>query len=267
MSDHSPHEPPPFDTTTPHSARAMNYWLGGKDWYPADRAMGEQVMDAFPEIVTSARACRAFLIRTVTHLARDAGLRQFLDLGTGLPTANNTHEIAQAAAPESKVVYVDNDPMVLAHARALLTSAPEGVTDYIDADIRDTGRVLEGAAQILDFTRPIAVTTMGVLLHLSDEEAYAAVDQYVDALPPGSYLAVCDNTNTSPGIIEAARRWNESVPVKVNLRSPEGIAQFFHGLELQEPGVVPATEWRPDPIDIGTHQQDVDLYGGVARKR
>lgn len=258
-------EEPPFDVSVPHSARVTNYWLGGKDWYPADRAMAEQVMESFPEIVACARADRAFLIRVVTHLAR-SGVRQFLDLGTGLPTAGNTHEIAQSVAPDSRIVYVDNDPLVLVHARALLTGTPEGATAYVDSDIRDTAAVLGQAAATLDLDRPVAVTILGTLLHIDDDdEARALVRGYMDALASGSYLALADNTDTSEGIIEAARRWNAQADVPVRLRSPEQLARFFDGLELQEPGVVPVPEWRPDPVEVGT-PQNVDAYCGLARK-
>lgn len=267
MSD--PHSSPQrlsaFDTSVPHSARVMNYWLGGKDWYPADRVMGDQIMEAFPEIVAVMRADRAFLARAVTYLVRDAGIRQFLDLGTGLPTANNTHEVAQAIAPESRVVYVDNDPLVLAHARALLTSAPQGATEYVDADIRDTDRILTEAAGTLDFSQPITVSLLGITAHLEYDEAYTVVRRYVDALPVGSYLALCDCTDTSDAIVRAAARWNESASPPVRLSTVQGITSFFDGLEIQDPGVVPALHWRPEHTDIGV-VKDVDLFGGIGRK-
>nr|WP_269134565.1 SAM-dependent methyltransferase [Spiractinospora alimapuensis] len=261
----SPQRPPAFDTSVPHSARVMNYWLGGKDWYPADRAMGDQILESFPEIVAVMRADRVFLERAVTFLVRDAGVRQFLDLGTGLPTANNTHEVAQAIAPESRIVYVDNDPLVLTHARALLTSAPQGATEYVDADVRDTDRILTEAAATLDFSKPIAVSLLGITTHLEDDEAYGVVRRYVDALPVGSYLALCDCTDTSDAIVRAASRWNESASPPVRLRTIEGITSFFDGLEVQPPGVVPALRWRPGHTDIGG-VKDVDLYGGIGRK-
>src|SRR6266851_2836110 len=175
---------PKIDTTVPHSARIWNYWLGGKDNYPVDREAGEQTMAVLPEIVDIARASRQFLVRVVRYLAADAGIRQFLDIGTGLPTVNNTHQVAQQVAPESRVVYVDNDPLVLVHARALLTSSPEGATDYIEADARDVDTILAEAARTLDFTQPIALTMLGVVIFINDDaEAYSIVRRFVDAAP------------------------------------------------------------------------------------
>ncbi|MUL43789.1 SAM-dependent methyltransferase [Streptomonospora sp. PA3] len=258
--------PAGIDTSVAHSARVWNYWLGGKDNYAADREVGDYVFAAYPEIVEAARADRAFLVRAVTHLAHEEGIRQFLDIGTGLPTHGNTHEVAQAAAPESRIVYVDNDPLVLAHARALLTGTPEGATDYIDADLRDAGTVLRRAGELLDFSRPIALTVLGTMGHLPDTaEAHALVARYMQALPSGSFLALCDGTSTSPGMIEAAERWNATAALPYHLRTPEEIAGFFTGLEPLEPGVVSATRWRPDETDLGT-TRDADQYCGVARK-
>ncbi|MGH3928573.1 MAG: SAM-dependent methyltransferase, partial [Pseudonocardiaceae bacterium] len=151
-----------IDTNAPHSARIWNYWLGGKDNYPIDREVGDQILEILPEVAHLARASRAFLIRAVTYLVQEAGIRQFLDIGTGLPTANNTHEVAQAIAPECRIVYVDYDPLVLAHARALLVGAPEGATDYIDSDLREPDKFLKAATRTLDFSRPIALTLMGI---------------------------------------------------------------------------------------------------------
>jgi S-adenosyl methyltransferase len=180
---------PKLDTSTPHSARLWNYWLGGKDNFPADREVGDQVRAIYPEIVEVARASRAFLVRAVRHLAGEAGVRQFLDIGSGPPTANNTHEVAQAVAPECRVVYVDNDPLVLVHAHALLTSAPAGATDYIEADVRDVDMILQGAAATLDFTRPIALVMQGILGYIvNDEEARSVVKRLLEAVPSGSYL-------------------------------------------------------------------------------
>ncbi|WP_159944397.1 MULTISPECIES: SAM-dependent methyltransferase [unclassified Nocardiopsis] len=259
-------ETPPIDTTAAHSARVWNYWLGGKDHYPVDRALGEQVEQAFPEIVEIARAEREFLVRVVTHLAREEGVRQFLDIGTGLPTANNTHEAAQAAAPDSRVVYVDNDPMVLAHARALLTSSPEGSTHYVDADLTDPGPLLDQARAHLDFDRPIALTFLGTLGHYPVEEGtYALVRAYLDALPPGSFFAMCDSTNTGPEIVAATEAWNEGASLPYHLRTVEEITAFFDGLELMDPGVVSIPFWRPDRTDIG-RPEEIAQYGGVARK-
>ncbi|MEU2974454.1 SAM-dependent methyltransferase [Nocardiopsis alba] len=257
---------PVIDTATAHSARVWNYWLGGKDNYPADREVGDHIREIFPGIVTAARADRAFLVRVVTHLVREAGVRQFLDIGTGLPTANNTHEVAQALAPESRVVYVDNDPLVLSHARALLTSVPEGTTHYVDADMHEPEKVLAAAREHLDFTRPIGLTIMGTLGHIADDAtARSLVRAYVDALPSGSHFAANDSTNTSAEVVEAAEHWNANSAAPMHLRSPERIEGFFDGMELLEPGVVSVSRWRPDTTDAGVPEH-VDQYGGLARK-
>ncbi len=257
---------PRIDTTVPHSARIWNYWLGGKDNYPVDRQVGEQTIAVLPEIVEIARASRLFLARVVRYLAADAGIRQFLDVGTGLPTVNNTHEVAQRAAPESRVVYVDNDPLVLTHARALLTSSPEGATDYIEADARDVGTILEGAAATLDFTRPVAITMLGILPFVADDdEARGIVASLLAAVPPGSYLAITHSTSEVSGdrVVEAVRQWNQVAVTPYTLRSPEQIAAFFEGLALVEPGVVPCPSWRPDP---GQNVQDMDEFCALGRK-
>ncbi|HEU4897571.1 MAG TPA: SAM-dependent methyltransferase, partial [Actinomycetota bacterium] len=176
--------PPEVNTNVPQTARIWNYWLDGKDNFPVDRAVGDQILEAFPAIVENARASRAFLVRVVRHLAGEAGIRQFLDIGTGLPTANNTHQVAQAVAPECRVVYVDNDPIVLVHARALLTSTPEGTTAYIDADLRDPDKILQAAARTLDFTQPVAITLLGVVHHITNtDQAHAIVQRLLDAVP------------------------------------------------------------------------------------
>ncbi|GAA1755649.1 SAM-dependent methyltransferase [Streptomonospora arabica] len=257
--------PAQLDTTVAHSARIWNYWMGGKDHYPIDREVGDQVRASFPEIVDLARTSREFLVRVVSHLAGEAGIRQFLDIGTGMPTVNNTHEVAQGIAPESRVVYVDNDPLVLAHARALLVGSPEGATDYIDADLREPDTILQRAAATLDFDRPIGLMLMGILGHIPDGDVLPIVHRLVDALPSGSYLAVYDGTDTSPAYNEAVARGNEQGAVPYLLRSPDAIAARFDGLELVEPGVVPCPLWRPDPIEVGT-RRGMDQYGGVARK-
>jgi S-adenosyl methyltransferase len=249
----------------PHSARIWNYWLGGKDNFPADREVGDQVRAVFPAIVENARASRAFLGRSVRYLAGEAGIRQFLDIGTGLPTANNTHQVAQQVAPECRIVYVDNDPMVLAHARALLTSSPEGATDYIDADVRDTEKILHEAAQTLDFTQPVAIMMLGILGNVADYDlACSIVKRLLDGVPSGSYLVVNDGTNTSEEIVEGARVSGEGGH-PYTLRSPEEIAGFFDGLDLQEPGVVSTPRWRPEPSPSGLPAV-LDGFCGVARK-
>ena len=259
---------PKIDTSVPHSARIWNYWLGGKDNYAVDRQAGEQTRAVLPEIVDIARASRQFLVRVVRYLAADAGIRQFLDIGTGLPTVNNTHQVAQQVAPESRIVYVDNDPLVLVHARALLTSSPEGATDYIEADARDVDTILEGAAATLDFSRPVAITMLGILPFIGDDnEVKAIVTRLLAAVPTGSYLAVTHSTSEATGerVIEAVRQWNQVAPTPYRLRSPEQIAAFFEGLELIEPGVVPCPQWRPDPQDIG-NAQDMDEFCALGRK-
>ena len=188
-------EPASFDITRAHPARVYDYWLGGKDNYEADREAAQQVIEAMPNILAGVRANRAFLRRAVQYLAGEAGIRQFLDIGTGLPTAENTHEVAQAIAPESRIVYVDNDPIVLAHARALLTSTPEGATAYVDADARDTGTILGAAAGVLDFSQPIAVMSLLVLQYVPDEDRpHEVVSRLMDAVPSGSYLTISDTT-------------------------------------------------------------------------
>ncbi|WP_367324729.1 SAM-dependent methyltransferase [Streptomyces sp. HUAS ZL42] len=258
--------PPELDVTVPHSARMWNYWLGGKDNYAVDREAARQVMDVFPGIVDDARASRAFLARAVRHLTREEGVRQFLDIGTGLPTANNTHEVAQEFAPESKIVYVDNDPLVLVHARALLTSSAEGATAYIDADARDPDAILAEAAKTLDFDRPVALMMLGILGNIPDyEQARTLAKRLADALPPGSFLVVNDGSDTNPERVEAAERHNEGGVATYHNRSPQQIEAYFEGLELLEPGVVPTSRWRPEPSQFGEPPM-VDVCCGVARK-
>ncbi len=258
---------PALDTTVPHTARIWNYILGGKDNFAVDRAVGDQVLATQPELAANARTSRKWLIRAVTYLAGEAGIRQFLDIGTGLPTANNTHEVAQAVAPESRVVYVDNDPLVLAHARALLTSSPEGVTDYLDADLFDTDLVLREAARTIDFSKPVAVLFMGVLGHIEDDAtARGVVKKILDATPSGSYFAMYDSTDRTPESVESVRVWNESAALKYHLRSEERMRAFFDGLELVEPGLVSVTRWRPDTDQPEIDQPEIDQFGGVGRK-
>jgi hypothetical protein len=254
------------DTTVPHSARIWNYWLGGKDHYPVDREAGDRFQETYPDIVDVARSVRYFLARAVQHLGGEAGVRQFLDIGTGLPTVDNTHEVAQRVAPESRIVYVDNDPLVLAHARALLTSRPEGACDYIDADVRDPDAILSAAADTLDFGQPVALMMLGIMGHIgSDDEASSIVHRLTSALPPGSYLTLSDGANTSQAREEAHQRYAQTGAVPYRLRSPEQISAFFDGLELLEPGIVPVSQWRPDPSPFGSARH-VDTFGGMARK-
>ncbi|WP_328744377.1 SAM-dependent methyltransferase [Streptomyces sp. NBC_00285] len=261
-----PAEHPKIDTSVPHSARIWNYWLGGKDNYPVDEAAGDAYTDVFPGIVTIARGSRAFLRRTITYLVSEAGIRQFLDVGTGLPTAQNTHEVAQGIAPEARIVYVDNDPMVLAHARALLYSTPEGATAYIDADATDADRILAAAAETLDFGRPVALVLNNILGHVADhDQARSIANRLMEALPSGSYLCVDDGSlGIDPVFEQAQDAYNKSGAAPYILRTVDQITRYFDGLELVEPGVVPVTQWRPEP---GSSTPEVVAeHGGLARK-
>jgi hypothetical protein len=245
-----------------------NYFLGGKDHYPIDRQVGDQVREVYPGIVDIARHSRAFLSRAVRYLAGEAGVRQFLDIGTGLPTADNTHEVAQRVAPASKIVYVDNDPLVLVHAQALLTSSPQGACDYLEADVRDPDRILREAARTLDFSQPIALMQLGVMGNvLDDDEAYAIEDRLLGALASGSYLVFEDGTNVvdhEAAAAEAERRRAEAGD-PYRLRTPEQMARFFDGLEVLPPGVVSVSQWR---IEAGpwSEPEPVDALCGVGRK-
>jgi S-adenosyl methyltransferase len=252
-----------LDVNVPHSARIWNYWVGGKDNFAADREVGDKVLEVFPAIVDVARASRAFLVRSVRYLAGEQGIRQFLDIGTGLPTANNTHEVAQAVAPESRIVYVDNDPMVLVHARALLVGSPEGATDYIDADVRNVDRILQEAARTLDFSKPVAVMMLGILGNVVDyDEARSISTRLRDTVSSGSYLVVNDGTTSEAR--EKATQVGTDAGVTYIVRTPEQIAGFFNGLELVEPGVVSTPLWRPDPG--AEPPAELDVYCGVGRK-
>jgi S-adenosyl methyltransferase len=256
-----------IDTTVPHSARIWNYWLGGKDNFAVDRAAGDAWTATFPGMRDIARASRGFLIRSIAYLADDAGIRQFLDVGTGLPTANNTHQVAQRIAPTARVVYVDNDPLVLAHARALLTSTPEGATAYIHADLRDPDKILAEAADTLDFTKPVALILSGVLGHVVDiDQARSIVRDLLAGLPSGSYLSLNDGTSViaRDQLEQATQDYNDSGALPYVQRTPKEIASFFEGLELVEPGVVSCPRWRPDPV-LG-NQPELDAFGGVGRK-
>ncbi|MDT0345486.1 SAM-dependent methyltransferase [Streptomyces litchfieldiae] len=266
MSSASRPSVPGIDTTIPHSARVWNYWLGGKDNYEVDRKAGDAFLEVYPGIRDIARVSRYWLARVVRHLAGEAGVRQFLDIGTGLPTVDNTHQIAQTVAPDSHIVYVDNDPLVLTHARALLTSSPEGATDYIDADVHDPDRILDAAAKTLDFSRPVAVMLIGILGHVQDcDEGRSIVARLLEPLPSGSYLALYDGTDTDEVYVTATATYNGSGGVPYNLRSPERIASFFEGLDLVEPGVVELSTWRPEASPLGA-PRPVPAWGGVGRK-
>ena len=261
-----------IDTTVPVSARIWNYWLGGKDYYPVDKEAGDQFAQIYPGIFDSARASRYFIARVVRYLAGEAGIRQFLDIGTGLPSHDSTHEVAQRVAPDSRIVYADNDPLVLAHARALLTGNAEGSTDYIDADLNDPDALLAIAREKLDFSRPVAIMLMGVLAHIGNPEqdddrvAQSIVSTLKAALPSGGYLAIYDSSNVDPGLSDALRKYNESGAAPYRLRRPDQIARFFDGLELAEPGVVRIQQWRPDHTPFGPPKDLSNNMGGAGRK-
>jgi len=225
-----------------------DYWLGGKDNFAADRKAADEAIAAYPDMVHLARANRAFLGRVVRYLAGEAGIRQFLDVGTGIPAAGNTHQVAQDVAPECRVVYVDYDPVVLSYARALLTGSPGRAIDYIDADLRDTGVILEKTARTLDFTKPVAVTMLAILHAISDDDdPYGIVGQIMDAVPSGSYLAISHlASDVEPEKMDEARdRVNRISFQQYTHRSHAGVLRFFDGLEMVEPGLVEVRHWRP----------------------
>lgn len=259
-----------IDTSVPHSARIYDYWLGGKDNYPADRALGDAIEAQIPTIRRMAAANRAFMRRAVEYLVREAGIRQFLDIGTGMPTQGNVHEVAQGIAPDSRVVYVDNDPIVLAHARALLTSDPAGRTAFIGADIRSADTVLDDPElhTILDFTQPVALMLVAILMLVSDaDDPYRNVSALIDALPSGSHLVISHptadfNDEAMAGVVAASTRAGLLfVP-----RNRAEVERFFDGLELLEPGVVPVLEWRPDPWPPVRDSRNAYYWAGVAGK-
>ena len=260
---------PVFDTSVANPARIWNYWLGGKDHFEADREAAEKVIEVLPTMPLLARLARRQLIDTVRLLAGQHGIRQFLDIGTGLPTADNTHEIAQRTAPEARIVYVDNDPVVISHARALLTSSPEGATDYLQADLRDTAAVLSGAARTLDFGQPVAVLLMGVLHFIPDEDGpYRIVARLMDATAPGSYLVIGHGASDiqADAVPEMTRRYNERSSASLTLRTRDQVARFLDGLELVGPGLVPLSQWWPaDEVDAGAASSVIG-YSGIARK-
>jgi hypothetical protein len=254
-------------TSVAHIARVYDYWLGGKDNFAVDRVAAEQVIAAYPGIVRSARGNRAFLARAVRYLVREGGVRQFLDIGTGLPAANNVHEVAQGLVPQCRVVYVDNDPIVLAHARALLASGPDGATAYIDADLRDPDQILASAARLLDFSHPVAVMLVAILQHLSDaDDPYGIVTRLMETVPAGSYLALSHPARDlqAEAMAKIADSMNELVAEKVTFRSQAEVLRFLDGLELVEPGVVPAPQWRPES-DIEAASPTV-MWAAVGRK-
>jgi hypothetical protein len=256
-----------LDTSKAHQARVYDYWLGGKENYAADREAGNAVMQVYPGIVAAVRAQRAFLGRAVRFLAGEAGISQFLDIGTGIPTSDNTHEVAQAVTPAARVVYVDKDPVVLAHAHALLTSGPGGITDYIDADLHETAAILDRAAATLDFARPVGVMLLGILQAIPDEDdPWEIVAQLVGAVTAGSYLVIAHPASDvlATGGEEAQRRYNQRAGEPVTLRSHAQVSRFFAGLDLAEPGVVPVDRWRPSAAV--SPRDDLAVYGGVGCK-
>jgi O-methyltransferase involved in polyketide biosynthesis len=256
-----------IDPTVPNVARVWNYLVGGRDNFAADRDAARRLIDVAPVLGVIGPASRAFLRRAVGYLAADAGIRQFLDIGTGIPTAGNTHEIAQAIAPESRIVLVDNDPVVLVHARALLRSTPEGVTSYIDADIRDPGKIIAVARESLDFDQPVALVLIGTLTYVEAADEIAAIIRtLLDAVPSGSYLALTEPaSDLDEAANEAQRWWNTAVPTPIWMRDRATVTAWFDGLDLIEPGVVEAHRWRPDQSDPG-YDGVLPLYGAVGRK-
>jgi len=259
--------PPHIDVSVAHVARVYDYWLGGKTNFASDRAAAQAASRAAPHVMEGVRGNRAFLARVVRYLVGQAGVRQFLDIGTGIPAADNTHEVAQAQAPECRVVYVDNDPIVLSHARALLTRGSKGATAYLDEDLRNTPEIVAAAAATLDFTQPLAVMLIGILQCILDEDDPAGiVKRLMDAVPPGSYLAISHPARDIDvvGMRNLAFRLNELMPMKLTFRSRAEVAGFFDGLELVEPGLVRIPDWRPDADTDRANPAAV--WGGVGRK-
>ena len=249
--DNSPGAAPlGFDTSVAHPARIWDYFLGGKDNFAADRVAAEGVLEVMPGMAMVARAGRAFLAAAVHYLATDGGISQFLDIGTGLPTANNTHEVAQRANEQARIVYVDNDPVVLSHARALLTSGPDGETAYVNADIRDTGQILAEAARTLDFSQPVALMLLAVLHFVPDEDdPYKITARLMDALPAGSFLVLSHATADiqSGRVAAGAERYNQRSAVAITPRTRAQVTRFFDDLQIVDPGVVPLGQWHPGP--------------------
>jgi hypothetical protein len=256
---------PELRTDIPHSARIWNYWMGGKDNYAVDRAAGDAAIAVYPDITTTAVQSRQFLIRAVRFLAGEAGIRQFLDIGTGLPTQQNTHEVAQSVAPESKTVYVDNDPLVLAHARALLkTTTDQGVTTYVDADFHHPEGILDQARDVLNFAQPIAVMFMGVLGHVQDDQdTRRIVATVMDAVPSGSYLALYDGTTDDEGFVKLCEEYAKTGGLPYIPRSRDQLRAHFNGLDMVAPGFVSITQWRPD---TDGETKTIGTYCAVARK-
>jgi hypothetical protein len=255
--------PAQVDSSLPNVARVWNFLIGGRDNFEADRRAARQLIAASPVMEQVALASRAFLGRAVAYLAAEAGLRQFLDIGTGIPAAGNTHEVAQAAAPSCRVVYVDNDPVVLSHARAMLRSTAEGSTSYIDADARDTKAIVAKAQETLDFSQPVGIVMIDLLNFL--EDAGEVVERTLAEVPAGSYLAVMHPARDER-LAVAAHRWNQLAAMPIFLRDRDQIARWLGGLELTDPGLVEIDQWHPGPGDPDC-PDGVPLLGAVARKR
>jgi O-methyltransferase involved in polyketide biosynthesis len=235
-----------FDTSVASPARIWNYWLGGKDNFAADREAATKMLEVLPSMPQLARMGRRLLVETVQELAGQRGVRQFLDIGAGLPAADNTHQVAQRTAPESRIVYADNDPVVIRHAEALLNSDPEGTTDYLLADLRDPEKILAGAARTLDFSQPVAILLLGVLHFIPDaEDPYGIVARLADGVPPGSFMVIGHGASDiqPEAAAELMRRYNQMSSATLTLRSEEQVARFFDGLKLIEPGLMPLSEW------------------------
>ena len=258
------------DTSVPVSARIWNYWMGGEDYYPVDKEAGDAYAQLSPGVFDLARSSRLFLARAVRYAAGEAGVHQFLDIGSGLPSHDSTREVAQGVAPEARVVYVDKDPLVLAHARALLASKPHGGTDYIEADLYDPDALISLARTKLDFAQPVAIMLMGVMGHVGnageDDDAVARsiVDRLKEALPSGGCLVMYEGVNTDPAQDEALRQYNQSGAVPYRVRRPDQVVRFFDGLDVVDPGVVPIYEWRPEPGTV--NPPVVPALGGVGKK-
>ncbi|MGX1366282.1 hypothetical protein RKD19_001641 [Streptomyces canus] len=257
---------PRIDTSRPHPARVYDWWLGGKDNYPVDEALARRILEVDGTVLRGARANRRFMTRAV-RTAAEAGIRQFLDIGTGIPTEPNLHQVAQGVAPEAKVVYADNDPIVLRHAQALLHGSAEGATDYVEADVRDLDALLGRARESLDFSQPVALSLVAIT-HYLDDEVYGLVQRYVDALAAGSYVILSQVTpDLSPAAIEKAAEQFRRSGTPFFPRSLAEFSRFFDGLELLGPGVIPVSGWRPAPEDVAAQAEGiVPVYAGVARK-
>jgi hypothetical protein len=263
--------PPEIDISRPHPARMYDYYLGGKNHFAADREAADKWIASVPLGPIGPRENRAFMGRAVRYLAGEAGIRQFLDIGTGLPTTGNVHDVAQAIAPSSRVVYADNDPLVLAHARALLTSVPEGRTAYIEADLHDPRAILSSPVvrEVLDFSQPIALLIIAVLHFIPDEDKPADIlATLLDALPAGSYFVASHvSAEHNPAMIGAAERAYREAGLPAQARDSDEFARLtFTGLELAPPGVVLVSEWRRDSNAPRPSAAEVSCYGGVARK-